>query len=287
MGNKRRDGERIMGLDGFHSINTYVMPKRTEAEVSITENFDVTALNEFLKKYNEEHGTNIKLFHAICTAMARTIYHRPKMNIFIAGRRYYQRNEITFSFVVKRTFDDHSEESLMFMKAEPDMNLESISKMILGDVNKVRNEPIENNDIDKLMATVGKLPRPLLTALFKAVEIMEYHGVVPAGLTNGDPNYSTMLLSNLGSIGSSSCYHHLSNYGTCSLMGTIGKMQDELKLKADGSVENRTVVDMTFTIDERIADGFYFAKSLRIVKYLFEHPECLLEQISEPVPVDL
>ena len=276
-----------MGLDGFHSINTYVMPKRTEAEVSITENFDVTALNEFLKKYNEEHGTNIKLFHAICTAMARTIYHRPKMNIFISGRRYYQRNEITFSFVVKRTFDDHSEESLMFMKAEPDMNLESISKMILGDVNKVRNEPIENNDIDKLMATVGKLPRPLLTALFKAVEIMEYHGVVPASLTNGDPNYSTMLLSNLGSIGSSSCYHHLSNYGTCSLMGTIGKMHDELKLKEDGGVESRTVVDMTFTIDERIADGFYFAKSLRIVKYLFAHPECLLEQISEPVPVDL
>ena len=30
---KRLDGVRITGLDGFHAVAPYVMPKRTEAEV--------------------------------------------------------------------------------------------------------------------------------------------------------------------------------------------------------------------------------------------------------------
>ena len=47
MRNKRRDGKRIRGLDGYHNILPYVMPKRTEAEVSLTEQFDVTDLVKY------------------------------------------------------------------------------------------------------------------------------------------------------------------------------------------------------------------------------------------------
>ena len=50
MGRKeRRDGVRVQDVDGFHSIVPYVMPKRTEAEVSMSETFDVTALNAYMK----------------------------------------------------------------------------------------------------------------------------------------------------------------------------------------------------------------------------------------------
>jgi len=38
---------------------------------------------------------------------------------------------------------------------------------------------------------------------------------------------------------------------------------------------------MTVTLDERIADGFYFARSLKLVKYLLEHPEELEHKIGE------
>jgi pyruvate/2-oxoglutarate dehydrogenase complex dihydrolipoamide acyltransferase (E2) component len=110
---------------------------------------------------------------------------------------------------------------------------------------------------------------------------------MPKALTAGDPNYSSVLLSNLGSIKSDSCYHHLSNYGTCSIMITIGNMHKEIKIMPDGSTQTRDVINCTFTLDERIADGFYFAKSLRIAKYVLEHPETMLRPISDPVPVDL
>lgn len=285
MRNKRRDGVRIKGLDAVHAIIPYVMPKRTEAEVSSTEKFDITELLKYMKERNEKEDINLKLFHAICTAVGRTIYLRPKLNIFISGKTYYQRKNIILSFVVKRQFEDASEESLMFMDIRPDMNLDSVSKMILGDVSKVRKE--KSNDLDKLMETVGKLPRFVLTGVFGVVKVLEYNGMMPKFLSSGDPNYATVLLSNLGSIGAGAPYHHLNNYGTCSLMMTIGTMYKEKVIMKDGSEQERDMVDCTFIIDERIADGFYFAKSLRITKYLLENPEALMQNMTATVPVEL
>ena len=285
MRNKRRDGTRVKWPDGYHNILPYIMPKRTEAEVSMTEQFDVTDLVKYMAERNEKEGTQLKIFHAICTAVARTVYHRPKLNYFISGRTYYERPDITLSFVVKQKFEDEAEETLMFLKVEPDMNFDSISKLIIGDVKKVRKE--KTNDLDKLMDFFGSLPRPFLEAFFGTLRRLEYHGIMPKALTAGDPNYSSVLLSNLGSIRSDSCYHHLSNYGTCSVMITIGVLHKEQKLMDDGTWQERDVINCTFTIDERLADGFYYAKSLRITKYMLEHPEVMNEPISKPVPVEL
>ena len=285
MRNKRRDGIRVKGLDGYHKILPYVMPKRTEAEVSLTEQFDVTELVKYMAARNEEDGVHIKLFHSMITAIARTVYHRPRLNWFISGKAFYERPDITFSFVVKQTFEDEGEETLMFMKVRPDMNIDSVSKLILGDVKKVRKE--KTNDLDKLMEFVGSLPRWFLEIFFATLRRLEYHGIMPKFLTDGDPNYSSVLISNLGSIGSDSCYHHLSNYGTCSVMITIGKMHKEQKYMEDGSWQERDVINCTFTVDERLADGFYYAKSLRIMKYLLENPKAMEEPISEKVPVEL
>lgn len=281
----RTDATRITDLDGFHSIVPYVMPKRTEAEISSHETFDITELCGYMERRNAAENINLKLFHAFCTALARTIYLRPKMNIFIAGKHYWQRKDISLSFVVKRKFEDSSEESLMVMKVNPEMTIDSISKHILGDVDAVRKA--KNNDLGKTMDFVGKLPRFILCILFWFLRMFEFFGIMPVSLMKGDPNYSTVLIANLGSIGAGAPYHHLSNYGTCSMMITIGTMRKETIKLADGSEQERVLLDVTFTLDERIADGFYFAKSLRITKFLLENPEYLSEPVSKEVPVTL
>lgn len=273
---KRKDATLLKQQDPFHSIVPYVMPKRTEAEVSTSAVFDITDLLKFIKKSNEKNGTNYKLFHCICTAVAKTIYHRKKLNIFIAGRKYWMRNDITLSFVAKQKFADGADETLMTLRVKEDMNLDDISKIILGDVKKARSSG--TNDLDKTMEFVGKLPRFILEILFWILNKMEYHGIYPEDLAKGDPNYTTCLLSNLGSIGADSCYHHLSNFGTNSMMVTIGTMYKE---------DKRDKVQVTVTLDERIADGFYFAKSLKLVAYLLEHPKLLMERIDGPVCEEL
>ena len=182
---RRRDGNLIPETDPFHSIVPYIMPKRTEAEVSSTQIFDITQLKKFIAEQNEKTGGNLKFFHCFCMAVAKTIYHRPKLNIFIAGRHYYQRKDITLSFVAKQFFADEAEEVLMFLTVRPEMTLKDVSSLILGDVKKAREE--KGNDLDKTMEFVGKLPRFILEILFFVLRRLEYHGMMPADLTKGIP----------------------------------------------------------------------------------------------------
>ena len=156
--------------------------------------------------------------------------------------------------------------------------IDNVSKVILGDVDKARKQ--SGNDLDKTMDFVGKLPRFILNIVFWVISKLEYYGIMPDSLSKGDPNYSTVLLSNLGSIGAGAPYHHLSNYGTCSIMTTIGTYYKDATGK-------KTILPITITFDERIADGFYFAKSLKILRYILEHPEEIEKPISEPIDIDL
>ena len=274
---RRKDATLIANIDPFHSIVPYVMPKRTESEVSITEHFDITELKKHIEKYNKTSDNKLKLFHCVCYAVARTIYNRPKMNIFIAGRRYWQRKDISLSFVAKQKFEDQAEEILMFLTVKPEMKVDDISKIINGDVKQARSHG--KNDLTNTMGFVGKLPRPVLTFFFWVLSRLEYHGIMPEILTKGDPNYSTILLSNLGSIGSGAPYHHLSNYGTCSIMATIGTAYTDPHTKRD-------YLPITIIIDERIADGFYYVKSLKLTHHILEHPELLREEIQKDIDFD-
>jgi pyruvate/2-oxoglutarate dehydrogenase complex dihydrolipoamide acyltransferase (E2) component len=111
-------------------------------------------------------------------------------------------------------------------------------------------------------------------------------GHLPQMLTDGDTNHTTVLLSNLGSIKCPSCYHHLNNYGTNSIMITVGVLRKELKIMPDGSTQPRDILTLGFTADERIADGFYFAKSLRLAEYILQHPQLLEIPLKEEIAYD-
>ena len=48
-------------------------------------------------------------------------------------------------------------------------------------------------------------------------------------------------------------------------------------------VYKRQTLDLGLTIDERLADGYYYSKSIRLLKYLLEHPEELEKPLKEEV----
>ena len=51
----------------------------------------------------------------------------------------------------------------------------------------------------------------------------------------------------------------------------------------DGSVTVKKGLTMSMTIDERIADGFYFANSIKIMRKLVENPSLIDEPINSPI----
>ena len=278
----RRDARFVRDVPGLQTVMAHLMPNRTDCEVYLSDKIDATELMAYLEKKNASHPEyKTTIFHCAITGLARMVRERPLMNRFIQGRRMYERDEISLSFVCKRRFTDHAEEALMFLVPKDTDTLDDISRKIVGDVQETRKSEHATGGVDSLLDTLASLPRPILMFVIWIIRCMDFWGVNPRFITDGDPNYSTILCSNLGSIKCPSVYHHLNNYGTNSIMVTIGTLHKEELLMEDGTRQIRDVIDIGATLDERIADGFYFARSLRLIKHIFAPPELLDKPLGE------
>ena len=277
----RRDG-RWVKAPGLQTVMAYLMPKRTDCEVYLNDKLDATELLQYLEQKNAQHPEfKTTVFHCRIMGMARMVKERPKMNRFIQGYRMYERNEISLSFVAKRRFADGAEESRMVLVPGDNDTIDDVSRKIVGELAETRKSEHSTGGVDALLDGFAKLPRFVLIIVIRIIRWLDFWGMNPKVLTDGDTNYTSVLLSNLGSIKCPAVYHHLNNYGTNSVMITIGALHKAELIMPDGTMQIRDVINIGATLDERIADGFYFSRSLRLVKYIFAHPELLDRPLGE------
>ena len=282
----RRDATLLRNTDAMHFIMGIIYPHRADNEAYIAERVNLEPIKAYLAGKNVE-GIPFKytFFHVILTALVKTVTLRPKLNRFYANENYYQRNKVTAGFVIKKEFSDGSEEAVALLEAKPDATIDTIHQEIYQRVQATRNEQ-KKNTTDNSMDILNKLPRFLSKAVIRFIRWLDRHGWCPDVLIGDDPNYSSVFLSNLGSIKLRSGYHHLTNWGTCSLFCVIGEKKWTPLYDAHGLVEMRETVDLGLTVDERIADGYYYSKSIRLFKYLLEHPALLEQPMNTEVEYD-
>ncbi len=271
----RRDGVRVRGLDAMHVFMPYLLPNRTDNEAFIQEAVDLTAVNAFLARKNADNPDyKYTIFHVVTAALAKTIYQRPKLNRFIQGHRLYQRNEILLAFVAKRIFSDDGDEALLLINCDENTTVDTLHDTICQRVSRSRKEG-SVDDTTKIMNALSGLPRFVLRLLVRLLNFLEYHDMLPAFLRYADPYHSSVFISNLGSIRLNAAYHHLANWGTNSLFVVVGEKYEKTVQKEDGTTETTEMLPLGITLDERIADGYYYAKSIKLLKHLLAHPELL------------
>ena len=279
----RKDGRLLRDLDGMHFITPLIYPNRCDNEAYISESIDLTNMNAYLERKNaDETEFRYTMFHVIVAALIKTITLRPKMNRFIANKNFYQRNEVSASFVVKKQFADEAAEALAVIHGKDDSTLDSIHEDLRHQILDCRDECKVDSSTDS-MDFFNKMPRWLGKFLVWILTRLDVHGWIPASIIETDPYYCTVVLSNLGSIKLKSGYHHLTNWGTCSIFCIIGEKSKRPVYHDDDTFEMREMLDLGLTIDERLADGYYYSKSVRLLKFILEHPECLERPFSEPV----
>lgn len=280
----RKDARRIRNdeLDAMHSLFPFIAPKKTEAEIYIKQQMDVTNLVAYVKAFKEKNPEQkLTYFHAFVTAIGKTIYMRPLLNRYVMAKKYYERNDIILSFIAKRKFNDTAEEMLVSLKLKKEQALEEISKYIAGDVKKIRQDG--TNSIDASLKMLQKLPRFINGIFIFLMRVLIYFDLYPAEFQKGDTNYSSVIISNLGSIKCDAPYHHLNNFGTNSVVICIGEIHKEEIISQDGEKRIRDVVNFGITLDERIGDGFYFAKSVKLLQHILSNPEILERPIGENI----
>lgn len=284
----RRDAKRVKNLSGMGQLIMDINPERIASEVYINEKIDVTNLIKYMEKKKKENN-NVTLFHAFVTAMAKTIYSRPKMNYFIANRHLYKHNDLVISFVAKIDFNDKSEEMMILIPIEDNDNIDTISQKIFDKVEKIRNSKdnkVEKEGANSAIDIIGKIPNFIRVPLVGTLKWFSERGMLPKSLQEDDLYFSSVIVSNLGSIECGAIYHHLTNFGTCSTLVTIGEVKEEEVIK-DGQKELKKLCEFGITLDERVADGVYFAKAVKILAKILQEPELLEEEVSKIVEIQL
>ncbi len=280
-GNSRRDG-KLVKTSGFSRFWYWLKPRRSENEVYISREIDVTNLVKYMKEKKKENE-KMTYFHLFSTAVAKVIYNKPLLNRFVINGNHYDRYDVTLSYVAKTEFTDDAKELFTVMKVDENDNVNTLSKKILGDVKKIRNN--ESNNVDDFLDKLGKLPKFMMKIIVWLVRILDNHDMLPKSLTSGSIYHSTVLISNLGSIHCGAIYHNLTNFGTNSIALTIGEIKEGLKI-VDGKNEKRYVCEFGITLDERIADGVYFAKCVNLLEYIMENPSMLEDDVDAKIVIN-
>ncbi len=278
----RKDGKRLRDIHSMHLIMPLMYPNRCDNEAFISECIDLTNINAYLEKKNAgspEYKYN--LFQVMVTAVLKTVTLRPKMNRFIANKTMYLHNDVSASFTVKKIFSDNGGEALAQLHTTGTETIDDVHDAIYKQVSFCRSDNKDSGTAT--MDALKKLPTPLLKFVGVVVRFLDRHGWMPAAISDGDPYYTSFYITNLGSIQLHAGYHHLTNWGTCSLFVVLGERKKRPFYDDEGNVTMRDSVDIGLTIDERIADGYYYSRTIQLLKKLLESPELLEKPLNEEI----
>ena len=270
----RYDGWRVKKVDAVFSVIPYFLRTRMDAQNFFEEKIDIDHIEAFIKEHKEDIP-DLSVMHVIMASLVRLISQRPHLNRFVIWNKIFARNHVNFSIAVKRSLSDEGEETLIKPYFLPTDTLQDI-------VRKTRHEQDNNqkqgqqNSSDTISKILGILPEFLLRFVVFMLLHLDKVGMMPKFINKASPWHSSIFLTNIGSIGVESIYHHLYEFGTCSMFVAMGKKSRRHTIDYNGDMKSHKSIQLKFVLDERICDGFYYASSMRILNKILTDPSGLL-----------
>ena len=281
----RKDGRRVRDLTGMAQISIDLKPNRCDSDVYINQKMDLTELVKYVNRKKSE-DMDLTYFPTFVMAIGKTFYNRPRLNYFVANRHVFEHNDVVISFVAKVTFEDESEQMMIMIPIEPEDTLETVSLKIKEKVSRIRSKKDKKEGANNAIDTLGKLPNIIRVPLMGLFKWLDQKGKLPTSLVKDNLYYSSIIVSNLGSIKCGAIYHNINDFGTCSSLATMGEIKKEEIITSDGKRELRDLCEFGINFDERVADGYYFAKSIKMIQYIFDHPELLEERADTVINIE-
>lgn len=279
----RADAVWLKDIPSMNRIMPVIMPNRADNEAFIRFDLDYRPLEAYLEKKNQGRTEDkYTFFHVISYAVGKAFVLRPLMNRFVCNKKLYQKKEINIAFTVKKRFSDKAEESLANFRYDPKETMDSYHKKILEVIHETKREDVSDTSTGA-MDILSKLPQWAINLVGKIVLWLDKHGWAPQNLIGSDPNHASIFLANLGSIGLECGYHHLVNWGTNSCFIVLGRKQMKMEYDEKGNPDLHEVIPIGVTLDERIADGYYYSGTFALVKELLAHPDLLDMPADTPV----
>ena len=265
---RRSDGRLVQNLSATRRFMPYLSGRRNSSLVYYTAEVDVGPALAFLEEQNRSRSSDrqITLFHIYLHCLALALHERPGVNRFVVGGRLWQREGIWITFSAKQALLDGAPVLTIKRKFDPNEPFMSLAEAMIDEIHLRRSgrRTTSDREIDWAL----RLPGGLISLGMGLLRLANRLGWLPRAMIESDPMFSSIFVANLGSVGLDAGYHHLWEYGTCSIFAVLG----QIHARPDGA----QVMNVKYSYDERIEDGLYAAIAIEGIKARLEDPSSLI-----------
>lgn len=282
---KRSDGRVVKTIGPLEKIIPYIMKTRTDSMNLFEEDVDCSYIDAYIKEKKEE-GIKLNYIHVLVAAMVRLFALKPGLNRFVMRGRIYTRPKIWVSFAMHTSLRDDSAETTVKLCFDGTETIFDVAKAIDDVIVKETNAAKEHNNTDKMAAKIMSLPPFLIRFAVNTLMWMDRHNMLPKKIIELSPFHTSIFFTNLKSLGISSIYHHVYEFGTTGFFLGVGKEKHLPTLQSDEVVPGK-LLNLKIVTDERYCDGLYFARAFRLFRQLMQDPRPLetpLEAKVEDIP---
>ncbi len=273
----RPDGRRLRSLAPMDLVGPYFMPDRCGAMNYYSDAIEITHIERYIRQKRKEGMTNFGINHVLLAAYVRTLCKYPKLNRFMSGQRVYSRgSEVIYCMTIKKDMNVESPDTVIKVKLNQADTAKDVYDKFNAAVEAVRNEP-EDSSFDSVANALTLIPGVVMKFTIWLLKVLDYFGLIPQFLLDVSPFHGSLYFTSMGSLGIPPVYHHLYDFGNMPIFGAFGCKRRALEMQEDGTLVQRKFVDVKFTLDERIVDGYYYAAFFKAYKRLLRTPEILDE----------
>ena len=277
-----KECRRVRTASPMLVITSYIMKNRIGAQNMIADKLKIDNVDRYIKEKQAEGCKNLSYMHVLIAAYVRTVSQRPALNRFIRGQRIYTRRNVEVSLTIKKEMTLESPDTVVKILLPPDATAADVYEKLDGVVTDYRKSP--GGDFDDTARVLSYIPGLFLKFSIWFLNLLDYFGLLPRFLTGVSPFHCSLFITSMGSLGIPAIYHHLYDFGTCPVFCAFGTKKREYALSDDGTLHKDKYIDVTFVLDERICDGYYYASALKMMKSIIKNPWQLDSRPEEIVP---
>lgn len=270
----RSDGRKLKTVPPFFRVIPNVMLERSDSQVYFKQDIILKDMDAYIDKKAEE-GIKLSYMNIIYAALVRILAERPYLNRFAMNGSLFARNKIYVSLAIKKNFSDEGQETTIKLPFDGTENIFEVKEKLDSAIEKNKDNSTSNNT-DILAKAFSLVPNGAIRVAIKILSFLDRHGAMPKAVISASPFHTSVFLTNVGSLGIDSIYHHLYNFGTTSMFFAMGKKKKSY-VYDDDEIHEEKCITIAFVGDERICDGYYYATSFKILSKYLKKPELLEE----------
>ena len=269
---RRSDGKELRNVSPIFRLMPCLMKERDDSQVFFNQDIVIEKIEKYIDE-KAQQGIKLSILDIVFASIVRIIAERPKLNRFVVNGRIYARNEITLTMSIKKNLTDEGEETSIKVHFDGTENVFEVKEKLQELISQNKDLEADNN-MDKIASLLSKIPSGFLKFAVGTLKHLDKKGYLPKSIIELSPFHSSCVVTNVGSLGIDSIYHHIYNFGTTSMFFAIGKKKKSYVFE-DDEIYKEKCINVAFVGDERICDGHYYASSFRSLARYLTHPELL------------